>query len=144
MASPPPAPRLMARSMLSLGMLAARHFNSTIRKRGFIAASPPASLAAMLISLLNFANIFARLASIPPLKCFTFAHLLCPAIKSPRSSTAGESGAGAGPVQWALLDSTGGCRLDLHRRAIAQHFRYAGRQFRGVVPHPDHRVGVQL
>ena len=40
--------------------------------------SPPPSLAAMVISLLSFEKIFPRLASIAPLKCLTFAHLLCP------------------------------------------------------------------
>src|ERR1041385_5940053 len=61
-------------------MFAARHFNNTMRSRGFIAGSAPASLAAMLISLLSLEKIFPRLASIAPLKCLTFAHLLCPAI----------------------------------------------------------------
>src|SRR5260221_7507090 len=67
--------------MLSLGMFAARHLSSTMRKRGFIAGSPPPSLHAMVISLASLAKIFARLASIAPLKCLTFAHLLCPAIR---------------------------------------------------------------
>src|SRR5437868_3164078 len=66
--------------MLSLGMFAARHFNRAMRKRGFMPGSAPPSLAAMLISLLSFEKIFPRLASIAPLKCLTFAHLLCPAI----------------------------------------------------------------
>src|SRR5882672_498966 len=70
----------MARSILSLGMFAARHFNSAIRKRGFILGSPPPIFAAIEISLLNFEKILPRFASIAPLKCFTFAHLLCPAI----------------------------------------------------------------
>ena len=66
--------------MLSLGMLAARHLSRTMRSRGFRAGSPPPILAAMLISLLNFEKILARFASMAPLKCLTFAHLLCPAI----------------------------------------------------------------
>ena len=32
----------------------------------------------MVISLLSFEKIFPRFASIAPLKCLTFAHLLCP------------------------------------------------------------------
>src|SRR5437899_11129730 len=66
--------------MLSIVMFAARHFSSTIRSRGFMLGSPPPILAAMEISLLSLAKIFRRLASKAPLKCFTFAHLLCPAI----------------------------------------------------------------
>src|SRR5262252_871556 len=66
--------------MLSLGMFAARHLSSTIRRRGFIAGSAPPILAAMAISLLSLEKILPRLASIAPLKCFTLAHLLCPAI----------------------------------------------------------------
>jgi len=68
------------RSMLSVGMLAARHFRSTIRNRGFMPGSPPPSLAAMLISLASFEKIFPRLASKAPLKCLTLDHLLCPDI----------------------------------------------------------------
>src|SRR5258705_10291769 len=51
-----------------------------MRSRGFIPGSPPPSLAAIVISLLNFEKIFPRFASSAPLKCLTFAHLLCPAI----------------------------------------------------------------
>src|ERR1700683_4335054 len=102
----PPAPRLMARSILSLGMLAARHLSNTMRKRGFMEGSPPASLTAMAISLLNLAKILARLASTAPLKCFTLAHLLCPDIIL-RSR--------ACSMDW----------FDLHRRAVAQNFRDA-------------------
>src|SRR6266516_7306244 len=72
----------MTRSMFSLGMLAARHLSSTMRRRGFILGSPPPILAAMVISLLSFEKILPRLASMAPLKCLTFAHLLCPAITS--------------------------------------------------------------
>src|SRR5689334_3260908 len=71
--------------MLSIGMLAARHFSSTIRSRGFMFASPPPIFAAMEISLLSLAKILPRLASNAPLKCLTFAHLLCPAINQTSS-----------------------------------------------------------
>src|SRR5690242_17898045 len=68
--------------MLSLGMLAALHLRRTIRNRGFMPESAPPSFTAIVISLLNFEKILPRLASIAPLKCLTFAHLLCPAIVS--------------------------------------------------------------
>src|SRR6185369_4940741 len=58
----------------------ARHLSKTIRSRGFLSGSPPISLAAIAISLANLEKIRPRLASIAPLKCLTFAHLLCPAI----------------------------------------------------------------
>ena len=61
-------------------MLAARHLSKTMRKRGFMVVSLPASLVAMAISLPSLAKILARFESIAPLKCFTLAHLLCPAI----------------------------------------------------------------
>src|SRR5580658_1997841 len=121
----PPAPRLMARSILSLGMLAARHLSNTMRKRGFTPGSPPASLAAMKISLLNLAKILARLASTAPLKCFTLAHLLCPAIILVSSPD--------------LMD-----RLDLHGCAVAKNLGYPRRDFRRVVAHADDRVGAEL
>src|SRR5690349_4018349 len=81
MGSPCPVPRLIARSILSLGILACRLLSRAKRNRGFIAGSPPPILAAIEISLLSLAKILARLASIAPLKCLTFAHLLCPAIR---------------------------------------------------------------
>src|SRR5881296_1618205 len=70
----------MARSMLSEGMFALRHFRSTMRKRGFMSGSDPPWRVQMVISLPSLAKIRPRLASIAPLKCLTFAHLLCPAI----------------------------------------------------------------
>ena len=61
-------------------MLAVRHLSSTMRSRGFMSGSPPPILAAMVISRPSLEKIFPRLASIAPLKCLTFAHLLCPAM----------------------------------------------------------------
>src|SRR5580658_9191586 len=121
----PPAPRLIARSILSLGMLAARHLSKTMRKRGFMEGSLPANLTAMAISLPSLAKILARLASTAPLKCFTLAHLLCPAIMLRSSSR-----------------SMGG--LDLHRCAVAQNFAHARHDFRRVVAHADDGVGAEL
>src|SRR5436189_4872608 len=75
-------PFLIAGWMLSLGMFAPRHLSRTMRRRGFMPGSAPPSLAAIEISLLSLEKIFPRLASIAPLKCFTFAHLLWPAMLS--------------------------------------------------------------
>src|SRR5436189_6298554 len=73
-------PFLIAGWMLSLGMFAPRHLSRTMRRRGFMPGSALPSLAAIEISLLSLEKIFPRLASIAPLKCFTFAHLLWPAM----------------------------------------------------------------
>ena len=114
MVSPPPVPLLMARSMLSLGMLAARHLSSTMRRRGFMPGSPPAILAAMVISLLSLAKILPRLASIAPLKCLTLAHLLCPDIVI---------------VLDVLVDPARMAGFHLHRRAVTQDLGDARARF---------------
>src|SRR5205823_7671952 len=77
---PSPVPRLIARSMLSLGMLWARAASMALRRRGLPFGSPPPLFAAMVISLDNLLKILPRFASIAPLKRLTFDHLLCPAI----------------------------------------------------------------
>src|SRR5205085_34554 len=55
--------------------------SNAMRRRGFISGSPPPMRAATMISFESLANASARFASMPPLKCLTFAHLLCPAIR---------------------------------------------------------------
>src|SRR4029434_8015699 len=75
-----PVPRLIARSMLSLGMLWARAASIALRRRGLPFGSPPPLFAARVISFDNLLKILPRLASIAPLKRLTFDHLLCPAI----------------------------------------------------------------
>jgi len=47
---------------------------------GFPAASPPPTLAAIVISLMSLVNILPRLASAAPFLCFMLDHLLCPDI----------------------------------------------------------------
>ena len=59
--SPAPVPFLMARSIFSLSMLAARHRSSTMRLRGFMSGSPPPIFAATVISRPNFAKNFPAL-----------------------------------------------------------------------------------
>src|SRR5437588_2214573 len=73
-------PRLIARSMLSFGMLCSRADWMALRRRGFPSGSPPPVFAAMVISLENLLKIWPRFASIAPLKRLTFDHLLCPDI----------------------------------------------------------------
>src|SRR6266550_9157590 len=79
---PSPVPRLIARSILSLGMLWARAARIALRRRGLALGSPPAVFAARLISLDNLLKILPRFASIAPLNRLTFDHLLCPAIRA--------------------------------------------------------------
>src|SRR5437763_16695814 len=74
----------MARSTLSLGMLAERAARMALRNRGFPSGSPPPVFAAIEISFDSLLKILPRLASMAPLKRFTFDHLLCPAIDSGR------------------------------------------------------------
>src|SRR5437868_1716258 len=75
-----PVPRLVARSMVSPGILAARAAIVALRNRGFPFGSPPPLFAAIEISLDSLLKIFPRFASIAPLKRLTLDHLLCPAI----------------------------------------------------------------
>ena len=78
-----PVPFLIARSILSLGILAARALIITVRRRGFELGSPPPIRAAIEISLMNLVKILPRFASARPFACFMVAHLLCPDIQEP-------------------------------------------------------------
>ena len=84
-AAPPssPVPFLIARSMLSLGMFAARALIITVLRRGLESGSPPPIRAAIEISLINFVKILPRFASANPLACLIVAHLLCPDMGTP-------------------------------------------------------------
>src|SRR5213080_2196210 len=75
---PSPVPRLIARSILSFGMLCARAAWIALRRRGFALGSPPPVLAAIVISFDNLLKTLPRFASIAPLNRLTFDHLLCP------------------------------------------------------------------
>src|SRR5258708_20855467 len=138
----------MARSMFSPGMFAPRHLSSAIRSLGQVSAPAPPILTAMVISRLSLEKILPRLASMAPLKCFTLAHLLCPAmvqnlVLSCRFKPA------APPIRpvpaiwiWIPTESLG--LLHIHRGPVAEHFGDAGLEFGGVVAHADHRIGTQL
>src|SRR5213595_63397 len=68
----------MARSMLSLGILAALASATAARRRGLPAGSPPPMRAATLISLRMRVKIFPRFASAAPFLCLMVLHLLWP------------------------------------------------------------------
>src|SRR5271157_1410677 len=68
----------MARSMLSLGMLAALALRMTVLRRGFMSGSPPPWRAVMLSSLMSFVKAWPRFASAMPFLCLIVCHLLWP------------------------------------------------------------------
>src|SRR6478609_1690552 len=80
-ASPPmPAPRLMARSMLSLGTEVFLAFCTASYSVGLPARSAPPILAATSMFLISFAKDFARRESMTAFLCLVVAHLECPDI----------------------------------------------------------------
>src|ERR1019366_9426987 len=80
MASPwsSPVPRLMARSMLSAGMLTSRAFCIASRSRKLMLGSLPDSRAATVISFPTFVKVWPLRASTTASLCFIPAHLECP------------------------------------------------------------------
>ena len=71
----------MARSMLSLGMLAPLAFCTASRSRGLASGSGPLIRAATVTSLMILVNTFPRFASSAPFLRLIVAHLLCPDIR---------------------------------------------------------------
>ena len=72
---------LMARSILSLGMLSALAAAIARRRRGFLSGSGKPDLAAMVISRASLAKILAFLASWAPLRYIMFLNWECPDIQ---------------------------------------------------------------
>src|SRR5690606_35043415 len=69
-------------------MLASEALSIARRRRGLALESAPPSFAATVISLITRVNSLPRLASWRPLRCWMFAHLLCPAIAPSRGDCA--------------------------------------------------------
>src|SRR5690349_18107469 len=69
----------MLRLMVSAGMLAALAFSTASRSRGLADRSPPPWRAATMISRMTRVQTLPRFSSWRPLRCWMFAHLLCPA-----------------------------------------------------------------
>src|SRR5687768_10977514 len=77
--SPPmPAPRLMARSMLSFGTEVFFAFSTASNSVGLPCRSGPPSLAATSMFLMSLAHDFARRESMTAFLCLVVAHLECP------------------------------------------------------------------
>src|SRR6478752_305977 len=86
-----PAPRLMARSMLSFGTEVFLAFWTASTRVGLPARSAPPILAATSMFLMSLANDLARRASMTAFLCFVVAHLewpdmrsILPAVRRPR------------------------------------------------------------
>src|SRR5919106_3423467 len=75
-----PVPFLMARSMLSLGMLTAFAASIAVRSRGLPPGSPPPLLAATVISRMTLVQEEARRASVTAFLRLICFHLLWPAM----------------------------------------------------------------
>src|SRR6187431_274361 len=71
----------MLRLMVSAGMLAALAVATASRRRGLAERSPPPWRAATMISRMTRVHTLPRFSSWRPLRCWMFAHLLCPATK---------------------------------------------------------------
>src|SRR3990172_936445 len=84
-----PVPRLIARSMLSFGMLAARARSTARRKPKFVSGSPPPSRAAMAISRAKRVNMLPRLASLAAFLRLIVDHLECPDMVLPLRAAPG-------------------------------------------------------
>src|SRR3954463_11817194 len=69
----------MLRLTVSAGRLTALAFSMARRSRGFMAGSPPPWRAATMISRMTRVHTLPRFSSWRPLRCWMFAHLLCPA-----------------------------------------------------------------
>src|SRR5271169_4041880 len=78
-----PVPRMMARLMLSWGILAPLAATMAERSLGFESGSPPPPRAAIMISLMMRVNAFPRLASVAAFLCLMVAHFECPDMVNP-------------------------------------------------------------
>src|ERR671932_2278814 len=76
--APVPAPRAIARSMLSFGIEYERAFSIAFWSARFAAGSGPPSRAATMIARASFEKSFPRFASAAPFLCLIELHLLCP------------------------------------------------------------------
>ena len=67
-------PRLMARSIVSIGTDESRAFWNIVRSVGFMSGSPPPSRAATSTWRMSLAKSFPRAASAAPFLCLMVAH----------------------------------------------------------------------
>src|SRR5437867_3535106 len=74
---------MMARLMLSAGMLFALAVATASRSRGLASMSPPPLRAATVISLINRVKMRPRLASVAAFLCLIECHFECPDMTAP-------------------------------------------------------------
>src|SRR6187455_154024 len=75
-----PAPRAIARSMLSLGIELSRAFWIAVARVALASGSGPPSRAATMIARESLEKSLPRFASAAPFLCLMLDHLLCPDI----------------------------------------------------------------
>src|SRR4051812_44998100 len=92
-----PAPRLTARSMLSLGTEQDFALAIASASVGLPAGSPPPVRAATSTFLISFAKSLPRRASTTAFLCFVVAHLEWPLTNRPLSQSSRTAGARADP-----------------------------------------------
>src|SRR4029079_12082921 len=73
-----PAPRAIARSMLSFGIELSRAFWIAVARVGLASGSAPPSFAATMIARESLEKSCPRFASAAPFLCLMLDHLLCP------------------------------------------------------------------
>src|SRR6187200_725630 len=73
-----PAPRAIARSMLSFGIELSRAFWIAVARFALPSGSPPPSRAATMIARESLEKSLPRFASAAPFLCLMLDHLLCP------------------------------------------------------------------
>src|SRR6188508_3222518 len=73
-----PAPRAIARSMLSFGIELSRAFWIAVARVALASGSAPPSRAATMIARESLEKSLPRLASAAPFLCLMLDHLLCP------------------------------------------------------------------
>src|SRR4029077_4789737 len=98
-----PVPRLIARSMVSIGTDAPRAFAYIVRSVGFASRSPPPSRAATSSWRMSLAKSLPLAASFAPFWCLIVAHFECPDMRSDL-------------LQEALVDAVVARQLGMERR----------------------------
>src|SRR3954471_22691491 len=78
MPSRSPVPFLIARSIVSFGMLTVRALSTAARRRGLAVTSPPPSRAEIVSSLMTLVHSFDFLESVASFLCLILDHRLWP------------------------------------------------------------------
>src|SRR3954471_2286591 len=96
MPSRSPVPFLIARSIVSFGMLTVRALSTAARRRGLAVTSPPPSRAEIVSSLMTLVQTFDRLESVASFLCLILDHRLWPDMGTFLSQSAVQGGPAPG------------------------------------------------